>query len=130
MIRLALFLILFQSPAFAGQITSVTMLSAATTTSTSEHFTPWIAKKTFYCKGTTSAGAGAATILIEGIDVASSVTADWVALGTITLTLGTTSTGDGFASDAAWRYTRARISAISGTTATVYCYMGADGSVK
>lgn len=44
-------------------------------------------------------------------------------LGTITLS-GTTSNSDGFTTSAPWKYVRARITAISGTGATVNVDMG------
>lgn len=108
------------------QVKVTAMHTAATTTATSEHFTPWGSRKTFHCTGTTTAGSGAATIVMEGSDVDSSVTANWVTLGTITLTLGTASTGDGFASESSWRFVRSRISAISGTNGSVNCYLAVE----
>jgi hypothetical protein len=77
-------------------------------------------QRVFQAKGTTSAGAGAATVLVQ----VSCNNSDWITLGTITLTLGTVSTSDGLASSASWPYVRGNITAISGTTATVTLYMG------
>lgn len=86
-------------------------------------------KATFHAYGTTSAGSGSATIVIEVSNEASPSTAatavDWITAGTITLTLGTTQVDDGFSMNAAWRWVRARLSAISGTDATVYVRIGA-----
>lgn len=93
----------------------VTMLSAATTVSNSEAFKLWGSNRVFQASGTTSSGSGSATVLIQ----VSLDNSNWVTLGTISLTLGTTATSDGFASDAPWIYTRARVSAISGTGASV-----------
>jgi hypothetical protein len=61
-------------------------------------------------------GAVSATVVIE----ASNDNANAIAtpLGTIVLS-GTTITSDGFASSAPWKYVRARVSAISGTGATI-----------
>ncbi len=88
---------------------------------------PWGAKRTFMAKGTTTAGAGAATIIVYGSDVDTpSADTHWVTLGTITLTLGTTETVDGFASDSSWKWIRARVSAISGTNGEVDVYMGTE----
>lgn len=70
--------------------------------------------------GTTSTGSGAATIAIE-------VTLDgsnWITAGTINLTLGTSSTTDGFSIDAPWGAIRANVTALSGTDATVYVKLG------
>lgn len=79
-------------------------------------------KRVFQATGTTSAGAGAATIAVEVSETGADN--EWITLGTITLTLGTTVTTDGFASDAAWTYVRGNVTAISGTDATVNLYMG------
>jgi hypothetical protein len=64
-------------------------------------------------------GAVTATVIVE----VSLDNSTWNTAGTITLS-GTTSAADGFVMSAPWRYTRARISAISGTGATVNCWMG------
>lgn len=94
------------------------------TTGNSEHVNiPHAGVKTFQATGLVSATTGAATILIQGSNVDSSVDADWVLLCTITLTLGTDSVGDGCATNADWRYQRARVSAISGTDAAVNVYV-------
>lgn len=62
-------------------------------------------------------GSVSATVVIEGSNDA--VYAVSTALATITLS-GTTSSSDGFVtSDSSWKYIRARITAISGTGATV-----------
>jgi len=77
---------------------------------------------TFQAYGTTTAGSGSVTILIQGsnlIDANSFIT-----LGTITLTLGTTLTSDGFVSNAPWKYVRCNVSAITGTGANVTVLMG------
>lgn len=44
-------------------------------------------------------------------------------LGTITLS-GTTTSSDGFSSQAPWKYVMASVTAISGTGATIQVYMG------
>lgn len=69
--------------------------------------------------GTTSSGAGAATIAVE----VSNDGTNWVVAGTIVLVLATTvTTGtntDGFTINAGWAYIRANVTAISGTDAAV-----------
>lgn len=120
--------IMFTVSASAVSLASLTMLNAVTVTGSSERFTPWSGQKVFYANGTTTAGAGAATIIIEGSGVNSTVTGNWVTLGTITLTLGTVSTSDGFPSSANWKYVRARVSAISGTNGTVSVYMASPSN--
>ena len=69
----------------------------------------------------TGTGAVTATIIID----VSNDGAYWVStpMGTITLS-GTDSASDGFTSSAPWKYVRARVTAISGTGATVQVYMG------
>lgn len=121
-------LLVFSPFSFADNrpIQVTALQTAAIATSTSPSIKPWGAKRTFYANGTTSAGVGAATILIEVSDVDSASNGDWITAATITLTLGTTTTSDGFASDAAWRFVRSRITAISGTDATVNIYVGAE----
>jgi hypothetical protein len=69
----------------------------------------------------TGSGAVSATVVVE-------VTNDraanqWLTLGTISLS-GTTTATDGFASYASWLYVRARLTAVSGTSAAVSCVMG------
>lgn len=71
----------------------------------------------------TVVGTGAVTATVV-IDCSNDGT-NWcsTALGTITLS-GTTSSSDGFTTDAPWKYVRARVTAISGTGATVTCLIG------
>jgi hypothetical protein len=112
-----------------SNVTSHKMLDAVIATGSSgvEMFNGGRLKNSFFAYGTTSAGAGAATILIEVSDKDSPSNAtnvDWVIAGTITLVLGTTQTNDGFVTDAAWRWVRARVSAISGTDGTVTVLRG------
>lgn len=105
---------------------SVKMLDAVTATGASARHSPWDDKRTFQARGSTSAGAGSATIKIQVSNVeAPSADTDWIDAGTITLTLSTTVTTDGFAQDASWRHVRANVTAISGTDATVTVWMGA-----
>lgn len=105
---------------------SVPLLEAANATGAGVAQDPVGTYRTFQASGATSAGVGAATILIEVSDALTRPTsnAQFMTMGTITLTLGTTTTADGFASDAAWRWVRARITAISGTDAAVTVLMG------
>lgn len=74
----------------------------------------------------TGTGAVSATIVIQGTNEDASFTgskSNWVTLGTITLS-GTTTASDGFTSTAPWKYSRASVTAISGTAATVEVIMG------
>jgi hypothetical protein len=81
--------------------------------------------RTFQAYGATTASTGAATIKIYGSNEDTQSTNALIELGTITLTLGTTVTADGFASNAPWRFVTARVTAISGTGASVTVNVGA-----
>ena len=78
--------------------------------------------RTFQASGQTSSGTGTATINVE----VSNDNVTWIIMGTITLTLGTVATSDGFVSQANWTYVRGKIpsAGISGTGASVNLYMG------
>lgn len=126
---LAVWALLITAPMVCAQTRTMSpstpLLTAATTTATSQAFKPITVPRTYHAFGETSAGAGAATIVIDVSNVEAPATdADWIVMGTITLTLGTTRTGDGFTSTSAWRNVRARITAISGTNASVNVRMG------
>ena len=77
-------------------------------------------QRVFQAVGTTSSGSGAATVVVQ----VSCDETNWITLGTISLTLGTSATSDGFASDAPWPFVRGNCTAISGTGASVTLYMG------
>ena len=77
---------------------------------------------TFQAYGTTSAGSGTAVVSIQGSNIDN--TNAFITLGTISLTLGTTITADGFTTTAPWKYIRANVVSISGTGASVNVLMG------
>jgi hypothetical protein len=98
------------------------ILTDATTTTRGKKYQLHGSKHSFMGYGTTTAGAGAATIIIEVSNVdapAASTDVDWKTAGTITLTLGTTQTNDAFTIDAPYKWCRAQVTAISGTNASV-----------
>jgi hypothetical protein len=102
------------------------LLSNATTTGAGEAWHPQdtsaVATYTYHsfqAVGKTSASTGAATVLIQ----VSNDGVNFFTLGTITLTLGTSATSDGFAVANTYEYYRANLSAVSGTGATVSVYM-------
>jgi hypothetical protein len=86
---------------------------------------PWIYKQSplssIQANVDGTSGAQTATVLIDvsndGIHPCGTVA------GTITLT-GTLTASDGFTTEAAWKYIRARVTAITGTGAVVTCQMG------
>lgn len=69
----------------------------------------------------TGTGAVTATVVIDCSN--DGVNACATPLGTISLS-GTTSSSDGFTTDAPWKFIRARTTAISGTSATVVVLKG------
>lgn len=74
--------------------------------------------RTFHATGETTAGAGTAVFKVWGSNLDSPVMTDdteWVLLGTISLTTGTTRVSDGFAVTAAWRWIRGELDSVSGT---------------
>lgn len=77
-------------------------------------------KMTFQAKGSTSASTGAASIAVQ----VSNDGTNWLTLGTISLSLSTTETSDGFSSDAPWAFVRGNVLSISGTGAAVSLLMG------
>lgn len=97
----------------SGRVTD--LLVGATATSTGD----WQFKdapQTSFQATVTGTGAVTATVVI---DVSNDGTyAVSTTLGTITLS-GTNSSSDGFTTNAPWKYVRARVTAISGTGATV-----------
>lgn len=103
-----------------GQINTKPLLTAAIATGAGSAVQNLAGVKTYQADGTTSAGAGAATILVQG----SNDGTNWDTIGTITLTLATTTSSDSFASDDRYAHIRGNVSAISGTDASVNLSMG------
>lgn len=103
------------------EATSYAVITDSTVTVTSAEVVLGSDSKTFQAKGSTTAGAGAATIIIEATN---DTTWPWITLGTLTLTLGTVAVTDGLAILAGWKCVRARLSAISGTGASVSVNVG------
>lgn len=103
-------------------IPTVALLTAATATGPGERHQPLLpSRRAFQLVGTTTSGAGSATVAVE----VSLDGVNFMTQGTITITLGTTAATDGFASDAPWRYVRGNVTAISGTGARVTLTMAA-----
>jgi hypothetical protein len=101
-------------PDFAPLLTGATTVAAAPAANGRN------ARKTYQANGTTGSGTGSATINVEG----SLNGSNWDVIGTITLTLGTSSTSDSFASDDRYTLVRGNVTAISGTGASVNLSMG------
>jgi len=101
-------------------MSAIAMLANATTTQDGPAIPYAQSLATFQATGSASSGSGSATVEIK----VSNDGVVWLLLGTISLTLGTTATSDGFASDAPWAMARADLTSISGTGATVTVTMG------
>lgn len=91
-----------------------------TSTGAQTAFEPWGHVTTFHGYGSTSSGSGAASIKIQ----VSNDGVSYIDMGTITLTLSTTVSADGFSAVVPWRYYRMNVSSISGTGAKVSVIMG------
>jgi len=108
-------------PPQSRKIDVVQVITDSITTSTSILIQPWNGRMTFQANGATSAGAGTATILIE----ASLDNTNFILLGTLTLSWTNPALGsDGIAIDAPWQFIRARITALTGTDATINVFAG------
>ena len=92
------------------------VLADVTTTISSSELQLGASDRTVHVVGTTTAGAGAATILVE---VSNNTAYPWLTAATISLTLSTTAAADGVAVSAGWKNMRLRVSSISGTGAKV-----------
>ena len=78
-------------------------------------------RKSFYLTGTTASGAGSATVLVEACNDAGA-SGGWVTLATLSIILATVpiaTTAQGYATDAAYETFRMRVTAISGTGASL-----------
>ncbi|MCK5610042.1 hypothetical protein KAR91_49670 [Candidatus Pacearchaeota archaeon] len=96
------------------------VLNGKIDTGDSDVFTILQGQRTFSAK-VVGTGAVTATIILMVSNTGDAD--DWATAATITLS-GTTSDSDGFAMNAKWAYTKANISAISGTDAAVTVTLG------
>lgn len=104
-----------------GYVQAFSLLKTATTTVASDpQNISGNLLKSFQAVGTTTSGAGAAEILIEG----SNDGVNFIELSKLTLTLSTTPDIDASAINVPYFLVRARVSAISGTGASVNVIMG------
>ncbi|MES2942914.1 MAG: hypothetical protein V4772_08600 [Pseudomonadota bacterium] len=101
----------------ATDLTVTTLRNAGTAVSTGTSVAGINKRSRIIATGFTTAGAGSVTISLYGsLDDTTYYT---TAIGTITLTLGTTPTTDFFDDDGRWPFVRDSITAISGTGAQV-----------
>lgn len=104
-----------------AEIQSTTLLNGVTGTGAGSAATLTTVNRVYHASGFTGTGAGSATVKVQGSMDGGTT---WVDLGTITLTLATTASADGFASLAPWKQVRGNVTAISGTGATVSLFAG------
>lgn len=100
-------------------VTLTKILTDATMTGVSAVYPS--AAYTVQALGNTTSGTGTASIDIQ----VSNNGDNWLTLSTISLTLGTTVTTDGFANTAPWGYFRANVTTLTGTGAKVTVIFGA-----
>lgn len=103
------FLIVDQTTTGAGTVGGVAVVKE-----------PWGNVYTFHGYGSVSTSTGAAAVKVQ----VSNDAVSWIDMGTITLTLGTSVTADGFSAVVPWKYFRGNVSSISGTDAKVSLIIG------
>lgn len=107
------------------KITADKLLDAVTATGAGDKIALVGAKQSFQAIGSTASGSGSAVVRVEvSSKELPTSDSDWLLAGTITLTLGTTATSDGFVIDAAWKWARGKVSTLSGTGASVTLWKG------
>ncbi len=103
-----------------GKASTVLLLDAKTTTGAGSTFPFPSGRATLQAVGSVSASTGSVAVDIQ----VSNDGVNWLTLGTITLSLTTSESSDGFAADAPWSFVRANVTSISGTDAEVSVFMG------
>jgi hypothetical protein len=111
------------NPAFAEKVSVSSLVIDRTTTGAGTTFDLGGTARTYYVYGSTTAGAGACAMKIE----VSNNGASFALLATVSLTLSTTVSADGFASTAPWKYVRGNVDSISGTGAKCSLLSGSTG---
>jgi hypothetical protein len=96
-----------------------TVILSTTTTATGTPVGSVRPAISFQASGLVTASTGSATVVIEASNEGDAPLENWLAVGTITLSLTTSRSSDGFAATNAFNSYRARVSAISGTNASV-----------
>ena len=102
-------------------IQGMRLLDDVTTTGEGAIHSPDFASKTFQLEGSTSSGVGAAAVKVEASH--SGRVGTWEEVGSITLTLGTTTTSDSFSTVSIYKHYRGNVVSISGTGAKVILSM-------
>jgi len=96
------------------------LLSSVLVTGAGEKFDPFGETRSFQLTGTTSAGAGTASVDIE----VSNDGTNFLKMANLSLVLGTSVTQAACYSLVPWRYVRGNVIAITGTDASVTLTMG------
>ena len=104
-----------------SKASSVDLLTNRKTTGAGDTHRPYPSLKSFQAVGKTTAGSGSCVVNIQ----VSNDGVNWLSAGTITLTLSTTNSTDGFITYMSWPFVRANVTSISGTNAAVTVSMGA-----
>ena len=102
-----------------SQVKTVKLLNEQTTTTISAVVEPWGTRRTVKAD-VAGTGAVSATVIVQ---VSNDESGTFLDLGTLLLS-GTTTASAGLAMDAAWRYMRVNMSAVSGTGAKVTVTLG------
>lgn len=98
-----------------------TLLNAVTVAGAgTKEFAPAKGRRSIQVKGSTSAGAGTATVLLE----VSNDRVNWAIAVTLSLVLGTTETSDQNTIDNSFAFVRGNVTALTGTGAKVTLILG------
>jgi hypothetical protein len=115
--NLLLTLALFCGALYAAT-TMQALLSGAATTGAGTAFHNIAGMKTYQAAASTTAGTGTAVVVIQGSNDASCTTC-WDTVGTVSLSLTTTTVSSSFNSDDRHAWIRANVTTLSGSTPTV-----------
>jgi glutamate 5-kinase len=114
--NLLLTLALFCGVVYAA--TTMQALLSASATGAGDAFHNIAGMKTYQAAASTTAGTGTAVVVIQGSNDASCTTC-WDPVGTVTLSLTTTTVSSSFNSDDRHAWIRANVTTLSGSTPTV-----------
>lgn len=104
-----------QAPTRASKITA-----GQTATGVGEVFHPWGTYRSFQALSQTTASTGSLVVNIE----VSNDCVNYVVVGTISLSLTTTTKTDGFVTNANWACVRSNVTTLTGTGASVDVWLG------
>lgn len=99
---------------------AVKILDGVSEITTGAAHSPVGGSRTFKCSGSTTVGTGSATIIVQS----SSDGSLWIDAATFDISLSTAISSSGFSVDNSWKYVRGKVTAISGTGASVTLWLG------